>query len=91
MNKLLFMLAVVGLLVLSACAKETPDNAANIPDSVFNPVKCTQGQKEAVVCTMEYAPVCGFKIVGEEFASRTYSNGCSACSDASDFWVDGEC
>ncbi len=30
------------------------------------------------VCTMDYAPVCGLR---SDQTTKTYSNGCSACSD----------
>ena len=41
------------------------------------------------MCTMDYRPVCGTTISGEK---KTYSNGCSACSDLSVLsYVPGEC
>jgi len=41
------------------------------------------------MCTMDYRPVCGTMTSGEE---KTYSNGCSACSDLSVLgYVSGEC
>ena len=41
------------------------------------------------MCTMDYRPVCGTTTSGEE---KTYSNGCSACSDLSVLsHVPGEC
>lgn len=48
---------------------------------------CTEEEKQAEICTMEYAPVCGFKS-GE---SQTYGNGCGACSAGVDYWERGEC
>jgi hypothetical protein len=38
---------------------------------------CTDPRPE--LCTMNYLPVCGARI---DHTSKTYSNGCSACSDA---------
>ncbi|MFH0929184.1 MAG: hypothetical protein V1818_02380 [Candidatus Aenigmatarchaeota archaeon] len=49
---------------------------------------CTEEEKQAEICTMEYAPVCGFKIDG---TSQTYGNKCGACSDDVDYWEIGEC
>ena len=41
------------------------------------------------MCTMDYRPVCGTTLSGEE---KTYSNGCSACSETSVLsYVPGEC
>ncbi len=48
---------------------------------------CTEEEKQAEICTMEYDPVCGYK--NEE--SKTYGNGCSACTEGVDYWENGEC
>ena len=41
------------------------------------------------VCTADYRPVCGTQ---SDARVKTYSNGCSACGDASILsWVEGEC
>jgi hypothetical protein len=37
---------------------------------------CSEPRPE--VCTLDYNPVCGYKSDG---TSKTYSNGCSACSE----------
>lgn len=43
---------------------------------------CTQDEKESDICTMEYNPVCGeIALNTGEKTYKTYSNGCSACSD----------
>jgi len=49
---------------------------------------CTEEEKQAEICTMEYLPVCGFKADG---TSKTYGNGCQACSDGVEYWEFGEC
>ncbi len=49
---------------------------------------CTDEEKNSQICTMEYNSVCGFK---EDGSSRTYGNGCSACSDKVIYWEAGEC
>jgi hypothetical protein len=49
---------------------------------------CTEEEKQAEICTMEYLPVCGYKIDG---SSKTYGNGCQACSDGVEYWEFGEC
>ena len=48
---------------------------------------CTEEEKQADICTMEYNPVCGYKDTG----SKTYGNGCQACADGADYWELGEC
>ncbi len=50
--------------------------------------KCSDAEKAAEMCTMEYAPVCGYMADG---TSETYGNGCGACSAGSDYWENGEC
>lgn len=49
---------------------------------------CTEKEKAADACTMEYDPVCGYLKDG---SSQTYSNGCVACSAGADYWTKGEC
>jgi ovoinhibitor len=47
-------------------------------------VYCTEEQKQAEICTMEYAPVCGSD-------NMTYGNKCVACSHGIEYYVRGEC
>jgi putative hemolysin len=45
---------------------------------------CTDEEKAAEMCTMEYMPVCGPDGV-------TYGNKCGACAAKVDYWTVGEC
>ncbi|MFT6350526.1 MAG: hypothetical protein ACJAYB_003576 [Psychromonas sp.] len=47
------------------------------------------GDSRPALCTMDYRPACGTL---SDASVKTYSNGCSACSDSNvASWVDGEC
>ena len=72
---------VLGLLlsiivVISGCVNDTDRHV------------CTEEEKQAEACTMDYNPVCGYK--GDELP-QTYSNGCQACSSGVDYWKEGGC
>jgi len=45
---------------------------------------CTEEEKQAEMCTMEYMPVCGND-------NKTYGNKCTACAADIESWVPGEC
>jgi hypothetical protein len=51
-----------------------------VPEKIY----CTEEQKQAIVCTMEYMPVCGSDNV-------THGNKCAACSLGIDYYIPGEC
>ncbi|MBN2203195.1 MAG: hypothetical protein JW700_03345 [Candidatus Aenigmarchaeota archaeon] len=51
-------------------------------------VFCTEEEKQAEICTMEYMPVCGFM---SDRTSETYGNACMACSNKIEYWQEGEC
>ncbi len=57
---------------------------------------CTASQRGAEICTMEYAPVCGWfdeSIRCVKYpCAQTYSNTCMACSEEKvAYWTAGEC
>lgn len=53
-------------------------------------VFCEPEDREAEVCTMEYAPVCGYD--AEENELGTFGNSCVACMDIEvEYYIQGEC
>ena len=64
------VLVATGLALGSGCSRSTPDVAAG-------QTACTDPRPEA--CTRDYVPVCAAL---KEGGTRTYSNACSACADA---------
>lgn len=63
MKKLLFVLPILAIatLLLAGCSKDSAS------------IACTDEQKSAEVCTMDYTPVCGDD-------NMTYGSACSACA-----------
>lgn len=88
MPKLNLFLPILGLAscMLLACGEKEqiaspPGQAPAAPAGA-----CQEPRPE--ICTMDYQPVCGY---GDKH-QKTYSNGCSACADASVLgWVQGAC
>ncbi|MDX2494977.1 MAG: hypothetical protein QNK27_08465 [Desulfuromusa sp.] len=74
-----FILLLTCLLLLAGCAASKLQPVANL-------TTCSEPRPE--ICTMDYRPVCG-QLDG---SSKTYSNGCVACSDLQvTGYVEGEC
>jgi hypothetical protein len=55
-----------------------------INNELSNIIYCTEEQKQAEFCTLEYMPVCGND-------NNTYGNKCAACASGIDYYIDGEC
>ncbi|MCW9047405.1 MAG: hypothetical protein OQK46_04940 [Gammaproteobacteria bacterium] len=75
-NKLLLKIVVISFTssAFLSCAYTQQD------DDKFDDRKLTRCvSPKPEVCTNEYAPVCGFEADGNH---RTFSNACTACSDA---------
>jgi hypothetical protein len=75
---------LLGGLLLTGCI-----NSGSVGDDIVDIISpnthiCTEEEKLAEMCTMEYAPVCGSD-------GLTYGNGCSACAAGVDSYEPGEC
>ena len=69
--RFVFILATAGLTACTAAPQSTGDGEPRAAEGF-----CADPRPE--ICTMDYTPVCGQLRDGTE---KTYSNGCSACSD----------
>ncbi len=81
--KWLETISILAMLSLAACASTGHDEVALASGATL----CEEPRPQ--VCTMDYRPVCASLRDG---ATKTYSNGCSACSDAEVIsWVENPC
>jgi len=79
-----FLLSLFSCLLLSITACSTNSNQEN---TKTNKVTCTEPR--SLICTHDYRPVCAESKSGRY---RTYSNGCSACSNPDiTRHIDGAC
>ena len=65
----LFIFCLMGSMAIA-------DQQSNEPKSENKQTVCTDPRPQ--VCTMDYRPVCAQM---EDGSSKTYANGCTACSD----------
>jgi hypothetical protein len=73
-----------GLVVLVSACATTPSDGPAMGTAAQ---ACEEPRPQ--VCTMDYRPVCARLSDG---SVKTYSNGCSACGDASvSSWTEGAC
>ena len=72
-----YVLLLLGLLFVTACTQVVSNDELQNTDDVIGTI-CTQSQKEATICTMEYNPTCGYDRDGN--ALDTFGNVCGACS-----------
>jgi hypothetical protein len=82
-SSLMFQLKNIWLaltIALSACAQTSEPAADAQPVGGFHQCPAQRPQ----MCTLDYNPVCAIRdaVVQPTFDLKTYSNGCSACSDA---------
>ena len=72
-------------LLVGACSNGGTAPPADAPGS--SRTICSSPRPQ--MCTMDYSPVCGTHADGSR---ATYSNGCTACSNAwVESWQPGEC
>ena len=64
------LLSILLLTTITACTVNPEQKNNNI-------VSCKDPRPQ--ICTMDYNPICGFI---SENQTKTFSNGCTACSDA---------
>lgn len=70
----------------SANGKTFTETIKDNPNQSSEKINCTEDQKKAEACTLNYAPVCGYQQVmcittPCEPIPTTYGNACQACSD----------
>lgn len=81
MKKLLSLILILYAVPYFTSCDTSSDNAITLE------TMCPEPRPE--VCTLDYNPVCGYK---SDKASKTYSNGCSACSEKEIVgYKNGEC
>lgn len=93
-------MAPCGVTFSSACEACLDETVAQVEDRSCEEIRqeifnkrykhyCTEEEKKAEICTMDYTPVCGYN---EDNSHRTYGNRCSACGNKNVVYTEnGEC
>ncbi len=88
-NKNYAYIAIVVAVVLLAAILILMNGRERVDETNGERVYCTEEQRLAEVCTMEYAPVCGYH---EDGLPQTYPNSCFACMNPQViYYIVGEC
>lgn len=91
--------------VMESYPRQCAANGQTFVEEIEEPSKeadfheCTQEEKQADICTLDYTPVCGLtdnniRCITTPCAStdaKTFSNGCSACSAQALGYYQGSC
>lgn len=81
MKKTLLSIAVLSTILLAGCSFIKTNNTWDNDDFIV----CTEEEKNATACNMQYEPVCGDN-------NKTYWNACVACSSHEISWyIKWEC
>ena len=84
-----FFIAVFTATLCLGMGCGSPQSTPAIAEAARDTIECMDPRPE--MCTQDYRPVCGLRDTGIRCVTtpcdstewETYSNGCSACSDAS--------
>ena len=75
-----FIAVVVSSFATLGCSSPPPTSEAMSSEATYSTPELTACEDpRPQVCTLQYDPVCGFTSADKY---KTYSNACSACSDA---------